>query len=388
MFLSRWLDYWTRNPARPDRAKTHRPTTGFRPRLEALDERAVPHASGLFTNTLNGPWAAFSALNSSSTSDAAVATQFKVVAHAETYAGNEIRVTVVATDADGRPVRDYTGTVTLTSSDAAAVLPEGYTFTAADRGRHTFTVTLATEGDQTITATDAADAAILGETTVQVDAAQVATHFYVLTERDVYTGTVTKVAVAALDASNNLVKGYTGTVSLTSTDAGATLSESYAFTSSDRGVHVFEITPSTTGEQTITATDTNDATVVGTVTATVTDAPTATKFAIVARPSAVTGAETQLYVVALDDSNHIVRNYTGTVTLTSSDSTAVLPATYTFTADDRGVKALTVTLNTTGSQTVTASDGRLTGSTTISVGTSAAEFDLPRRHFGGPHRRR
>lgn len=397
MFLTRWLNYKTRNPARPDRAKTQRPTSGFRPGLESLDERAVPAASGFdfgSLNALNGPWALFGSLNSSSSSSSsAVATELKVVAHSETYAGNEIQVTVVAVDANGRPVRDYTGTVALTSSDTAATLPASYTFTAADHGRHTFTVTLATTGDQTITATDSATSTIMGSASVKVDAAQVATHFFVLTERDVYTGTVTKVAVAALDATNHLVKGYTGTVSLTSTDTGATLPASYTFTSSDRGVHVFEFTPSATGDQTITATDTSNATVVGSVSTTVQAAQKVSKLVIIERPAAVAGQATNIYVVAVDDTNHIVRNYTGTVSITSSDTAATLPASYTFTAEDRGVKALSVTLNTTGSQTVTATDAAdstLTATATVQVVTAGSEFD---GFFGGgflggrPHHR-
>jgi hypothetical protein len=45
--------------------------------------------------------------------------------------------------------------VTLSSTDPAAVLPPAYTFTAADQGTHTFSVTLNTAPHQTITATDA-----------------------------------------------------------------------------------------------------------------------------------------------------------------------------------------------------------------------------------------
>ncbi|QEL20381.1 hypothetical protein [Limnoglobus roseus] len=399
MFFSRWLDYWSRNPAtRPARIGRKSPRSGLRSSLEALDERAVPHAGWSFApeNALNAPWALFAssaAGSSTDTSDAAVTTQLKVIARADTYAGQEARITVVALDADGHPVRNYTGTIALTSSDADATLPENYTFTTDDRGRATFTVKLATVGEQTITATDTTTGTIVGSATINVEAAPVATHLFVVTERDVYTGTVTRVAVAALDASNRVVPTYTGTVSLTSSDTGETLPEAYTFTSSDRGVHVFEITPSAAGDQTITATDTADATVTGNVSTTVEAAPVVTRIAVISKPATTTGTATQVYVVALDDSNHVVRNYTGTVTVTSSDTAAVLPATYTFTAEDRGVKALDVTLNTTGSQTVTVTDtadSTLTASTTISVAdASTQDMDFPPMRFQGmrPHRR-
>ena len=56
----------------------------------------------------------------------------------------------------------YTGTVHFTSSDRQAVLPGNYTFTAADAGMHTFSATLKTAGTQSLTATDAANAALSG----------------------------------------------------------------------------------------------------------------------------------------------------------------------------------------------------------------------------------
>jgi hypothetical protein len=45
-------------------------------------------------------------------------------------------------------------TVRLTSSDAKAVLPANCTFTAADAGKHTFSVTLKTAGTRSITVAD------------------------------------------------------------------------------------------------------------------------------------------------------------------------------------------------------------------------------------------
>ena len=56
----------------------------------------------------------------------------------------------------------YTGTVSLVSSDPLAVLPSGYTFTAADAGSHGFAVELDTAGTQSITATDTANTNLTG----------------------------------------------------------------------------------------------------------------------------------------------------------------------------------------------------------------------------------
>jgi hypothetical protein len=383
MLIKRWLEQLKhRTPAGPP---------SFKPHLETLGDRVVPYASpfGYEPVSLFAVEWALSGATTPRPEEATVAASFRVVARGEVYAGTEMRVMIRAVDETGRPVRGYTGTVALTSSDPAAVLPDDITFTTDDRGRATVKVTLNTAGEQTITATDTASDTVLGTTTVNVTAAPVATSFFVRAERDATSGAVTRVAVVALDESNRIATSYTGTVALTSTDAGATLPESYTFTSSDRGVHVFEFTPSTTGEQTVTATDTADASLTGSVTVNVAAAQVATRFALITRPTAAADESAQVYVVALDDGNRIVRNYTGTVTLTSSDPEATLPEPYTFTAADRGVKALTVTFGTTGSQTVTATDDSatpVTGSVTVSVGTSNGRFG-----FGdlfGPFRRR
>jgi len=66
-------------------------------------------------------------------------------------------VEVTAYDPYGNMVSSYRGTVHLTSSDPAASLPAGYTFTASDAGAHIFSVELNTPGNQTITVTDSAD---------------------------------------------------------------------------------------------------------------------------------------------------------------------------------------------------------------------------------------
>ena len=74
-------------------------------------------------------------------------------------------ITIVARDAYGNTATGYTGTVHVTSSDPAAVLPAD---TALVNGVATVNVTLLTVGTQTITATDVADPTLTG--TVSSDA--------------------------------------------------------------------------------------------------------------------------------------------------------------------------------------------------------------------------
>ena len=63
-------------------------------------------------------------------------------------------MTVTARDAYGNLATGYAGTVQVTSSDGAAVLPGDYAFVSGDGGAHQFSVTLKTAGSQSITATD------------------------------------------------------------------------------------------------------------------------------------------------------------------------------------------------------------------------------------------
>ncbi len=78
-------------------------------------------------------------------------------------------LTVEARNAAGGVYTGYRGTIRFTSTDASAVLPAAYTFTAADAGLHTFSVTLRTAGEQGITATDAAAVVSGSQTGIFVD---------------------------------------------------------------------------------------------------------------------------------------------------------------------------------------------------------------------------
>jgi len=87
------------------------------------------------------------------------ATHFSVTAPSSTTVGNQVSVTVTALDASNNPALTYAGTVQLTSSDGAAVLPPNSTLT---NGAGTFSATLNTPGSQTVTATDTVNASITG----------------------------------------------------------------------------------------------------------------------------------------------------------------------------------------------------------------------------------
>ncbi len=234
---------------------------------------------------------------------------------------------------------------------------------------------LTTNGAQSITATDTVTASITGTANTNVNAApQVATHFNVTAPASVTNGVPFNVTVTALDASNVIVPGYTGTVHFTSTSAG-TLPSDYTFTGGDAGSHTFSVTLTTNGAQSITATDTVTASITGTANTTVNAAPqVATHFSVTAPASVTNGVPFNVTVTALDASNVIVPGYTGTVHFTSS-STGTLPSDYTFTGGDAGSHTFSVTLTQNGSQSVTATDtvnASITGTASVAVSCPSA----------------
>ena len=70
--------------------------------------------------------------------------------------------------------------------------------------------------------------------------------------------------VTVQDAYGNTVTGYDGTIHMSSSDNLASLPADYTFTATDNGVHTFTAVLATAGNQSLTATDTQDASITGT----------------------------------------------------------------------------------------------------------------------------
>ena len=211
----------------------------------------------------------------------------------------------------------------------------------------------------------------------EVQAATQATHYSVSAPATAVAGSAFNVTVTALNDSGNPVTGYTGTVHFTSSDAQAILPSDYTFTSGDAGVHTFSVTLKTVGAQSITATGTTDG-LTGSATGILVSPAAASTLTFTGVPSTVTaGGAFGFTVTARDPFNNIATGYRGTVTFTSTDSQATLPANYTFTAADGGVHTFSgAILRTAGSRTLTAqdtADGTITGSGTVTVNPAAAD---------------
>ncbi|MFO0900719.1 MAG: VCBS repeat-containing protein [Pirellulales bacterium] len=142
-------------------------------------------------------------------------------------------IAVVGRDVYGNTAIGYSGTVHVTSSDAAAVLPADVSLV---NGSGAFSVTLMTVGVQTITATDVADSSITGM--LSSDATPpVAARFDVTNFPATTAGAAHNFAVTVRDTIGQVATGYVGTVYFSSSDVQAGLPASYTFTAADGGVH-------------------------------------------------------------------------------------------------------------------------------------------------------
>src|SRR5262249_34117995 len=228
-------------------------------------------------------------------------------------------VVVSALDQFGNVATGYTGTIHFASSDPQAVLPADYTFTAADAGRHTFTATLNTDGTQTLSVTDTANPAFSSQAQISVITV-VPASFELFASPTATAGVAQTYVLVALDATGNVLTGYTGTVHFASSDAQDVLPADYTFTAADRGIHNFTATLTTAGTQAVSVVDTAHPSLISSVSVSV--APGAVTHFIISGPSSVTkGVGFKITVSAVDDFGNVNPGYRGTVHLSSTDPT-------------------------------------------------------------------
>ena len=297
---------------------------------------------------------------------------FTIAGTGPATAGTPYNFTVTAVDASNATDTGYTGPVSFTSSDAAAMLPAGNTLS---NGTGTFAITFKTASPptQTITATDSTRPSIVGTSAgITVNAAAISQFVITGSPTTVAAGSPVSFTVTAEDTFNNIARNYTGTVHFTSSDPLVTPPANTTLTA---GVGTFSVTLKTVGSQTLTAKD-----VAGTATGTsnaISVTPlSAAKFSLTTPLSVAAGSQFNFTVTVQDTfGNTITSGYTGTVHFSKSDVGvgSALPADYTFTVADHGVHAFTGTsgaiLVTAPTQTITATDAltSITGSQVVTV---------------------
>ena len=163
--------------------------------------------------------------------------------------------------------------------------------------------------------------------------------------------------VTVLGPSGGTDTHYTGTIHFTSSDPQAMLPANYTFTTADAGVHTFTGTLKTAGVQSVSATDTINQSIIGADENIWVQPALAQSLVVTGFPTTdMTGAANHLTVTAYDQYGNVATGYTDTVQFTSSDSKAVLPASYHFTPEDEGTHTFTAMLQTVGLQSITATD--------------------------------
>jgi hypothetical protein len=112
------------------------------------------------SDTLNGSITGTSTIQVT----AAIAASMSIVAPATAVAFQPVNVTVTVMDRFGNLASGYAGTVHFSSNDGLASLPADYTFTAANAGTQTFSVTFVTPSTQIlptyVTATDSVNGSL------------------------------------------------------------------------------------------------------------------------------------------------------------------------------------------------------------------------------------
>ncbi len=284
-------------------------------------------------------------------------------------------VTVVALDDQGGLDFGFAGLVRFSANDHAAVLPAPYAFTPQDHAVHAFSVTLGSAGSRLLTAY----APQVASGTIGVQVGRLAASFKLAGfVSPVEAGTPGAFTVTAYDASGHVAAGYRGTVFFASDDGQASLPAAYTFTAADAGRRIFTATLYTAGRQTISVTDVSNPDLQGTGHAIQVTSGPLVGLNVVAPAYVTWGTPFEVRVTAVDSYGNAVPGYRGTVSFSSTDPNATLPADYTFTAGDRSTHVFTVTYNTEAdtTQTVTASDGTFSASATASVTGPAVTFAL------------
>jgi hypothetical protein len=276
------------------------------------------------------------------------ATHFSVAAQASSVVGAAFNFSVTALDASNNVAASYTGTVQVSSSDFQAVLSPASSKLV--NGTGIFSATMNTAGGQTITATDTVAASITGTSaSIEVSTAP-SNHFSITASASATAGAPFNFTVTALDGANNPLSNYSGTVSFTSSDSQASVPENSTLTN---GTGSFSATLKTAGNQIISASDTVTASMNGTSNGIKVTPAAANHFSVTTTAYANSGASFAFTVTALDAWKNMATAYSGVVHFTSSDGLAVLPAD---SAVANGSGTFSLTLNTEGVQTVTATD--------------------------------
>jgi uncharacterized protein (TIGR03437 family) len=269
----------------------------------------------------------------------ATAQMFVVNAPASSPTGTSFNVTITATDNSGNIATGFNLTVTVTSSDPLHLALGTVSLT---NGTASFSTTLSTAGNQTITALREKTT---GSATILITALPV-TRFRIDTPSGITAGEGFAVTITALDANGNPVTGYSGTVTLTSTDPQAPALGTVTLTNGTGTLSSAIV--KTAGTQTITGTAPGGPTGTSGTIAVTAGAATAL---VVSAPATVPAGTSFNVTVTARDAFGNTASYAPTVTLSSTDPQASGMGAKTLSG---GSGSFATTPQTAGTQRITA----------------------------------
>lgn len=276
-------------------------------------------------------------------------------------AGSTFSLTVTAKDTLGVTHTSYTGTVAFTSNDPQAVLPSNYTFQVGDSGTKLISgFILKTAGSRTVTVTEVGNGAVIGTGTLTVNPGSGVQLSLTGIGETATAGAALNPTVTIQDTYGNVATTFTGAISWSSSDTAATLPSNYTFVANDGGVHSFSggVTLRTAGTQTLSVGLVSGGGQPATTTLTITPSSASILELTWNTSSIVAGQKVSPTVKVRDAYGNTVTSFTGKIRFSSTDAAAVLPADYTFTGTEQGVKTFSnaVTLKTSGTKSVTVSE--------------------------------
>ncbi len=277
---------------------------------------------------------------------------------------------VAALDASGNVATSYSGTVHFTSTDPKAALPSDTTLT---NGVGRFFATLDTVGAQVITATDTQDSTFAGSQDVTVNCGPAAGLVVRGYPSPAAAGASESFTVTAVDVGGNRSDTYAGKVHFTSTDSKAALPADSTLT---EGQGTFQAAMGTVGTQSITATDSDQASVTGSQTGIDVIPGGPAKLAFAAQPTATPMNATMAPAVevAVEDveGNPVTDANTAiTLALGTGPAAATLSGTLTEQANGGTASFADLSLDEMGTYTLVASADGLTAATSDSFAIGA-----------------
>jgi hypothetical protein len=287
-------------------------------------------------------------------------------------------LTITVKDRFNNTVTDYAGTLHIVLTDGAAPVVTDVHFTPALQGVAQVPIVFFTDGPQSILITDTANATLSTSTVAQVKNGGATAYSLSTLPVSAVAGEPLALTITAVDKHGNVVKDYGGAAHVSSTDPSDRLPADGGFI---RGVRTVSLAFVTAVQHLATVRE-----VAGTIAANTNPVDVVSGDATdltVTGAATVAGSAAQTDVTVLDTYGNTVKSFGGTVSFTSTDPQASLPAPFTFTAADAGRRSFPVTLKTAGVQSVTAADAAhsLTGTGGFTVApanaTNCTVLDLP-----------